>query len=47
MNQMAITCGVNIKTIKRDIEKLKVDKVIIRQGGRKDGYWELIEKYTN
>jgi ATP-dependent DNA helicase RecG len=39
---MAEKLGVNIKTVKRDIEKLKAENIIKRQGGRKAGYWEIV-----
>ncbi len=41
ISQIADKCNVSGKTIKRDIEKLKAEKRIIRQGGRKDGHWEI------
>lgn len=42
MEEMAKELSVSIKTIKRDIEKLKADNIIKRQSGRKTGYWEII-----
>ena len=35
--------NVDLKTIKRDIEKLKTENKIIRIGGSKDGYWKILE----
>jgi DeoR/GlpR family transcriptional regulator of sugar metabolism len=43
MDQLADICGVNIKTIKRDIEFLKSQEIIKRKGGRKAGYWEVLD----
>ncbi|TAJ06667.1 DeoR family transcriptional regulator [Marinilabiliaceae bacterium JC017] len=45
LEQMAKACGVTIKTIKRDIDKLKADRRIKREGGRKDGFWKILESY--
>jgi ATP-dependent DNA helicase RecG len=42
IQQIADKCNVSVKTVKRDIEKLKTGKIIKRQGGRKEGYWELL-----
>jgi DeoR/GlpR family transcriptional regulator of sugar metabolism len=44
MSELAQKCNVNIKTTKRDIDLLKAGKRLIRVGGRKSGYWEIIEK---
>jgi len=35
--------NVDLKTIKRDMEKLKAENKIIRIGGRKNGYWKILE----
>jgi len=35
--------NVDLKTIKRDMEKLKAENKIIRIGGSKDGYWKILE----
>ena len=44
IQQIADKCNVSVKTVKRDIEKLKTGNIIKRQGGRKEGYWELLIK---
>lgn len=43
--QMAESCNVSVVTIKRDLEKLKKQGVIIRVGSDKKGHWELV-KYS-
>jgi len=40
--ELAKEIGVNEKTIKRDIEKMKKDNLIRRIGPDKGGYWEVI-----
>lgn len=35
--------NVDLKTIKRDMEKLKAENKIIRIGGSKDGCWKILE----
>ena len=37
--------GVNERTIKRDIAKLKKLGVLTREGGRKEGKWVINNKY--
>ena len=41
---LASEFNVDLKTIKRDMEKLKTENKIIRIGGSKDGYWKIIDK---
>ena len=41
---LASEFNVDIKTIKRDMEKLKAENKVIRIGGSKDGYWEIIDE---
>ena len=40
MKEMSNILNVNLRTINRDIEKLKQKKLIERSGGRKKGFWE-------
>lgn len=43
MQEIADSLGANIKTIKRDFEQLKEENILVRRGGRKIGFWEIIE----
>ena len=38
---LATIVGVNEKTVKRDIEKLKVEKRVLRLGSARRGFWEV------
>jgi ATP-dependent DNA helicase RecG len=42
-NELAENLGVSTKTIERAVKLLKVENQIKRIGGRKDGYWQVIE----
>jgi len=42
IEQLALECKVNSKTIKRDIAKLKKDGKLQRIGSLKSGYWEIV-----
>ncbi|MDP2175511.1 MAG: winged helix-turn-helix transcriptional regulator [Bacteroidota bacterium] len=33
----------SVRGVEYHIRKLKGDKIIVRKGGRKDGYWEIKE----
>ncbi|MCP4295862.1 MAG: DeoR family transcriptional regulator [Proteobacteria bacterium] len=41
---LASHCQVSIKTIKRDITKLKKENRIERVGTQKSGYWKIIDE---
>jgi len=41
-NNVDVTKENRNETILRDIEELKKEEKIIRIGGRKDGYWQII-----
>jgi ATP-dependent DNA helicase RecG len=43
MRELSTIFNVDIKTIKRDIAKLKTQNKIKRIGPDKGGYWEIIE----
>ena len=40
---MAGKLNTTTRTIERNINKLKESELIIRKGGRKTGYWEIIK----
>jgi ATP-dependent DNA helicase RecG len=42
-NELAENLGVSTKTIERAVKLLKVENQIKRIGGRKEGYWQVIE----
>ncbi len=44
ISQIADLLSVSDKTVKRDIAKLKNEKKIVRVGGLKGGYWEVIDE---
>jgi len=44
IQQLSHKLDVSDKTIKRDIEKLKNDNKLIREGSLKTGHWEVIPK---
>lgn len=41
--EMSLKIGVVIRTVKRDIEYLQAKGVIVREGGRKEGYWKILK----
>lgn len=43
MLEMAKSANVSLKTIKRDIDKLKNQGKLIRIGPDKGGYWEVVD----
>jgi len=43
IEQLAQACEVSDKTIKRDITKLKEQRLLERQGSLKSGYWKLLK----
>ena len=43
-NEMSQKTGVTTRTIKRDLEYLQEQGIIIREGGRKEGRWIIIQK---
>ena len=42
--EMSLKTGVVIRTIKRDLENLQLRGMIVREGGRKEGRWIIINK---
>jgi ATP-dependent DNA helicase RecG len=44
MREMSIKLNVNIKTVKRDLQKLKKAGLLKRIGPDKGGHWKVIEK---
>ena len=42
ISEMSLKAGVVIRTIKRDLEKLQQMRVLIREGGRKEGRWVIL-----
>ena len=49
MREMSIKLNVNIKTVKRDLQKLKQAGLLERIGPDKGGHWEVIQmrKFEN
>jgi len=43
LKDIAKKLNVSLRTIKRDIKKMKKNKIIIRKGSDKTGYWEIVE----
>ena len=41
--EMSLKTGVVARTVKRDIEYLQAKGVIVRKGGRKEGYWKILK----
>ena len=46
-NEMSQKTGVTTRTIKRDLEYLQEQKNLIREGGRKEGRWVILNKQSN
>ena len=46
-NEMSQKTGVATRTIKRDLEYLQEQKILIREGGRKEGRWVILNKQSN
>ncbi len=44
ISQIASLLNVSDKTVKRDIAKLKKENKIVRVGGLKSGYWEVVDE---
>ena len=44
IDQIALSCDVSSKTIKRDIAKLKETGKVKRAGSLKAGYWEIVDE---
>ena len=42
ISELAAICGVSTRSIIRDIEHLKTEKLLRRTGGRKSGYWVIM-----
>ncbi len=42
---MARRMSVSERTIQRDLEVLQTKNLLRRKGGKKDGYWEVIEPH--
>jgi len=43
IEEMAVKYDVNKKTIKRDIDFLKSNNILKREGSKKTGHWKLIK----
>ena len=43
-NEMSLKTGVTTRTIKRDLEYLQEQRTIIREGGREEGRWIIVDK---
>ena len=43
ISELAEVIGVTERTIQRNIQKLQADQLLIRSGGRKTGFWEVVE----
>ena len=46
-NEMSQKTGVTTRTIKRDLEYLQEQRILIREGGRKEGRWVILNKQSN
>ena len=42
--EIAVLAGVTERSIERNIQKLQADGLLRRVGGRKEGYWEVLEE---
>lgn len=42
--EIAALAGVTERSIERNIQKLQADGLLRRVGGRKEGYWEVLEE---
>lgn len=42
--EIAALAGVTERSIERNIQKLQADGLLRRVGGRKEGYWEALDK---
>ena len=42
ISEMSQKTGVTTRTIKRDIESLVEKGVVLREGGRKEGFWKVL-----
>lgn len=39
--------GIVPRTIQRDLAELQTKGIIVREGGRKEGYWRIITEHDN
>ena len=46
-NEMSLKTGVTTRTIKRDIEYLQEQRIIVREGGREEGRWIIVDKQSD
>ena len=44
MGEMASILKVNVKTVKRELSKLKQEGILVRIGPAKGGHWEVSEE---
>ncbi|NLL83938.1 MAG: HTH domain-containing protein [Lentisphaerae bacterium] len=42
ISELAELIEVSERTIQRNIQKMQADQLLIRSGGRKTGYWEVV-----
>ena len=42
--EMSQKIGITERSVQRNIQKLQKDGLLRRVGGRKEGYWEVLEK---
>lgn len=40
--EIAVELGISIATVQRKIKKLSDKKIIVRKGGKRFGYWEIL-----
>ncbi|WP_233189345.1 hypothetical protein [Geothermobacter hydrogeniphilus] len=43
MPELAVLIGITERSIERNIQKLQAQGLLRRVGGRKEGYWEVVE----
>ena len=46
-NEMSLKTGVTTRTIKRGIEYLQEQRIIVREGGREEGRWIIVDKQSD
>lgn len=46
-NEMSLKTSVTTRTIKRGIEYLQEQRIIVREGGREEGRWIIVDKQSD
>lgn len=46
-NEMSLKTGVTTRTIKRDIEYLQEQRIIVHDGGREEARWIIVGKQSD